>query len=153
MGYTSLIHLLGETPSLTLSIGASTWSVGSSMVAGGLVWYDAMISIIIGHLIGSLLTVWNGRGGSVYHIGVCDLFFNIGKQVIDRHFSSLFGFERRSVVGVVGSLLPFVACSIWCGLASRHTLVHCSLTLSCNVSWGKLPQSNPEHRCPAVPVP
>lgn len=41
------------------------------MVAGGLVWYDALIAIIIGHLIGSLLTVWNGRGGSVYHIGVC----------------------------------------------------------------------------------
>lgn len=41
------------------------------MVAGGLVWYHAMIAIIIGHLIGSLLTVWNGRGGSVYHIGVC----------------------------------------------------------------------------------
>jgi NCS1 family nucleobase:cation symporter-1 len=40
------------------------------MVAGGLVWYDAMIAIIIGHLIGSFLTVWNGRGGSVYHIGV-----------------------------------------------------------------------------------
>ncbi|KAE9974567.1 hypothetical protein BLS_003079 [Venturia inaequalis] len=51
------------------SWGASTWSVGSSMVAGGLIWYDAMIAIIIGHLIGSVLTVWNGRGGSIYHIG------------------------------------------------------------------------------------
>ena len=57
--------------------GASTWSVGSSMVAGGLVWYDAMIAIIIGHLIGSVLTVWNGRGGSIYHIGVCDLAFHV----------------------------------------------------------------------------
>lgn len=62
---------------LTFLIGASTWSVGSSMVAGGLVWYHAMIAIIIGHLIGSLLTVWNGRGGSVYHIGVRDLFSSI----------------------------------------------------------------------------
>ncbi len=60
-----------------IGIGASTWSVGSSMVAGGLVWYDAMIAIIIGHLIGSLLTVWNGRGGSVYHIGVRNLFLSI----------------------------------------------------------------------------
>lgn len=45
------------------------------MVAGGLVWYDAMIAIIVGHLIGSLLTVWNGRGGSIYHIGVCEIRF------------------------------------------------------------------------------
>lgn len=48
----------------------NTWSVGSSLVAGGLLWWHALLACIVGHLIASCLTVWNGRGGAVYHIGV-----------------------------------------------------------------------------------
>lgn len=39
------------------------------MVSGGLLWYHALIACIIGHGLGAGMTVWNGRGGSVYHIG------------------------------------------------------------------------------------
>lgn len=53
------------------SWGPTAWSVGSSMVAGGLLWWHALLACIVGHFIAALLTVWNGRGGAVYHIGVC----------------------------------------------------------------------------------
>jgi len=55
---------------LSESWGPTSWSVGSSMVAGGLLWWHALLACIVGHFIASLLTVWNGRGGSVYHVGV-----------------------------------------------------------------------------------
>jgi NCS1 family nucleobase:cation symporter-1 len=49
----------------------NTWAVGASLVAGGLLWWHALLACIVGHLIASGLTVWNGRAGAVYHIGVC----------------------------------------------------------------------------------
>jgi len=54
---------------LSESWGPTAWSVGSSLVAGGLLWWHALLACIVGHFIAALLTVWNGRGGSVYHIG------------------------------------------------------------------------------------
>jgi NCS1 family nucleobase:cation symporter-1 len=51
----------------------NTWSVGASLVAGGLLWWHALLACIVGHLLASILTVWNGRGGAVYHIGVCSI--------------------------------------------------------------------------------
>lgn len=48
----------------------NTWSVGASLVAGGLLWWHALLACIVGHLIASGLTVWNGRAGAIYHIGV-----------------------------------------------------------------------------------
>jgi len=54
---------------LSESWGPTAWSVGSSLVAGGLLWWHALLACIVGHFIAALLTVWNGRGGSIYHIG------------------------------------------------------------------------------------
>lgn len=53
---------------LSESWGPTAWSVGSSMVAGGLLWWHALLACIVGHILGALMTVWNGRGGAVYHI-------------------------------------------------------------------------------------
>lgn len=50
------------------SWGASTWAVGSSLVAGGLLWWHAFLAVLVGHGIASLITVWNGRSGATYHI-------------------------------------------------------------------------------------
>lgn len=50
------------------SWGASTWAVGSSLVAGGLLWWQAFLAVLVGHGIASLITVWNGRSGATYHI-------------------------------------------------------------------------------------
>ena len=41
------------------------------MVAGGLLWWHALLACIFGHIIAAGLTVLNGRGGAIYHIGVC----------------------------------------------------------------------------------
>lgn len=50
------------------SWGASTWAVGSSLVAGGLLWWQAFLAVLVGHGIASIITVWNGRAGATYHI-------------------------------------------------------------------------------------
>ncbi|KUJ13929.1 uncharacterized protein LY89DRAFT_736928 [Mollisia scopiformis] len=85
------------------SWGASTWSVGSSMVAGGLVWYDAMIAIIVGLLIGSFFLVWIratfGPWGGLIPVGIrCVLdmvWFGIqtyfGALFLDIVFQCVFG--------------------------------------------------------------
>lgn len=55
---------------LAESWAPNTWSVGSSMVAGGLLWWHALLACIVGHFLASILVVVNGRGGAIYHIGV-----------------------------------------------------------------------------------
>ncbi len=52
-------------------------------------------------------------------------------------FSSLFGFELRSVHGVVSSQSVYAVSSIWCGLESRHISGLCFLTLFSNVYSGE----------------
>ncbi|KAE9366138.1 hypothetical protein N431DRAFT_419203 [Stipitochalara longipes BDJ] len=112
------------------SWGASTWSVGSSMVAGGLVWYDAMIAIIIGHLIGSVLTVWNGRGGSIYHIG--------------------FPVWIRATFGPWGGLIPVgIRCvldMVWFGIQTYFGALFLDIVFQCvfGHSWTNMHNSLPE---------
>jgi hypothetical protein len=78
----------------------NTWSVGSSMVAGGLLWWHALLACIVGHIIAACLTVWNGRGGAIYHIG-----FPIWMRATFGMWGSLFPLACRSVLALV-----------WCGI-------------------------------------
>lgn len=100
------------------SWGASTWAVGSSLVAGGLLWWQAFLAVLVGHGIASGITVWNGRSGATYHInfptmiratfGIRGAYFPVfvrivldlvwfavqsyfGGQFLDIMFSTIFG--------------------------------------------------------------
>ncbi|KAH8888119.1 hypothetical protein GQ53DRAFT_655053 [Thozetella sp. PMI_491] len=53
---------------LSESWGATAVSVGSAMVASGLLWWQAIVACAIAHVIGAVLTVINCRSGSTYHI-------------------------------------------------------------------------------------
>lgn len=89
-----------------------------------------MIAIIIGHLIGSLLTVWNGRGGSVYHIG--------------------FPVWIRATFGPWGGLIPVgVRCildMVWFGIQTYFGALFLDIVFQCifGSSWTNLHNSLPE---------
>lgn len=102
---------------LSESWGTSAWSVGSAMVAGGLNWWHAFLAMVVGHFLASLLTTWNGRGGSMYHIGVSPkILLPISMiSLTQRRSSFLFLCDRRLVCGVrcfQSSSEPY---STWCG--------------------------------------
>ncbi|KAF2795242.1 hypothetical protein K505DRAFT_240319 [Melanomma pulvis-pyrius CBS 109.77] len=107
----------------------NTWSVGSSMVAGGLLWWHALLACIVGHFIAALLTVWNGRGGAVYHIG--------------------FPIWMRATFGMWGSLLPLACRSVlalvWCGIQTWFgaLFIDVSFCAMFGKSWINIPNKLP----------
>ncbi|OAA48431.1 Permease, cytosine/purines, uracil, thiamine, allantoin [Metarhizium rileyi] len=82
------------------SYNINTWMISSSMVIGGLSWWQAWICVWIGYSISACFIVMNGRIGAMYHIG--------------------FPVANRASFGIWGSLWPIfnraaMAC-IWYGV-------------------------------------
>jgi NCS1 family nucleobase:cation symporter-1 len=51
------------------SYNINTWMISSSMIIGGLSWWQAWICVWIGYSIAAGFIVMNGRIGATYHIG------------------------------------------------------------------------------------
>ncbi|KAF5129654.1 uncharacterized protein G6M90_00g018810 [Metarhizium brunneum] len=82
------------------SYNINTWMISSSMVVGGLSWWQAWICVWVGYSISACFIVMNGRVGAMYHIG--------------------FPVANRASFGIWGSLWPVfnraaMAC-IWYGV-------------------------------------
>lgn len=99
------------------------------MVAGGLNWWQALIAALVGHFIGAMLTIWNGRGGSVYHIG--------------------FPVWIRASFGMWGAMFPvFVRCVldlVWFSIQTYFGGLFMDVMLQCifGQSWTAIPNMLP----------
>lgn len=84
------------------SFNINTWMISSSMIVGGLSWWQAWLCVWIGYAIAGCFICMTGRIGAVYHIG--------------------FPVVNRSSFGIWGSLWPVfnraaMAC-VWYGVQS-----------------------------------
>lgn len=84
------------------SFNINTWMISSSMIVGGLSWWQSWICVWVGYAIAGLFICLTGRIGAVYHIG--------------------FPVVNRASFGIWGSLWPVfnraaMAC-IWYGVQS-----------------------------------
>jgi NCS1 family nucleobase:cation symporter-1 len=68
------------------SYNINTWMISSSMIIGGLSWWQAWICVWVGYSVSAGFIVMNGRIGAMYHIG--------------------FPVANRASFGVWGSLWP-----------------------------------------------
>lgn len=51
------------------SFNINTWMISSSMIVGGLSWWQAWLCVWIGYAIAACFICMTGRIGAVYHIG------------------------------------------------------------------------------------
>jgi NCS1 family nucleobase:cation symporter-1 len=82
------------------SININTWMIISSMVLGGLAWWEAWLCVWIGYIFTAIFICLSGRIGAIYHIS--------------------FPIVSRSSFGLFGSLWPIfnrgcMAC-VWYGV-------------------------------------
>ncbi|KAM4054565.1 purine-cytosine permease family protein [Hirsutella rhossiliensis] len=82
------------------SFNINTWMISSSMIVGGLSWWQAWLCVWIGYAVAACFIVLTGRIGAVYHIG--------------------FPVVGRASFGVWGSLWPVfnraVMACVWYGV-------------------------------------
>lgn len=84
------------------SFNINTWMISSSMIVGGLSWWQAWICVWIGYTITGIFVAMNARFGAMYHIG--------------------FPVANRSSFGIWGSLWP---------VFNRAAMGKCLLSVSC----------------------
>ena len=79
--------------------------MGSSMLAAGLKWWQAIIVVFIAHLLGGIGIALNSRAAATYHVG--------------------FPVATRTSFGMVGSIFPvLLRCAVgivWVGLGFTET--------------------------------
>ncbi|KAL1306806.1 hypothetical protein AAFC00_005463 [Neodothiora populina] len=80
------------------SYGFSTgvWSAGSSMIAIGLNWWQAIICVFIAHLLGAIGMVMHSRSAAVYHFG-----FPVSQRVPWGMIGAYFPVLVRVLVGTI----------------------------------------------------
>ncbi|POR35349.1 Putative permease C29B12.14c [Tolypocladium paradoxum] len=110
------------------SFNINTWMVSSSMIVGGLAWWQAWLCVWIGYTIAAGFIVLTGRIGAVYHIG--------------------FPVVGRSSFGIWGSLWPvfnraIMAC-VWYGVQS-YIGGHCVYLMFRSIwtSWDRATMPGP----------
>lgn len=64
----------------------STWMIAGSLIATGMNWWQALITVAVGYSICAVVLVFNGMSGAEYHVG--------------------FPVVSRSSFGLVGSYIP-----------------------------------------------
>ncbi|EXJ96161.1 hypothetical protein A1O1_01287 [Capronia coronata CBS 617.96] len=72
------------------------WSVGSSMVALGLTWYEAIICVFISHTLGAIGIAYHSRTGARWHCG-----FPVECRVSWGMYASYFPVFVRLLVGCI----------------------------------------------------
>src|SRR5688572_16094040 len=104
------------------SFNINTWMISSSMIVGGLSWWQAWLCVWIGYAIAGCFIVLTGRIGAVYHIG--------------------FPVVGRSSFGIWGSLWPvFNRSAMGKSLSrkKRNNILRTVLTQGCSVYLVRCP--------------
>ena len=89
----------------TTSLTPSSYSLGSTLVDMGLLWWHALICAIIGSFFLSIILVLNSRGPSTYHLG----FPTIVRASSGMYGSYFFIFIRISVAAIYFSVQTYFA--------------------------------------------
>lgn len=101
----------------------STYMVGSSLIALGLVWWQAIIAIICSSLISTIFIVLNSTPGAFYHLGfpIANRYtwgmYGMQFVVLNRILLSLVWYAVQSWIG--GSCVYVCVEAIWPDLESR----------------------------------
>jgi NCS1 family nucleobase:cation symporter-1 len=81
---------------LLLDTNISTYLTGSSLIALGLTWWQALISIIIGNVLAMIFIVLNSTPGAFYHLG-----FPIANRYVWGMYGSQFVVLNRILLSLV----------------------------------------------------
>ncbi|KAL1968643.1 hypothetical protein VTN77DRAFT_1469 [Rasamsonia byssochlamydoides] len=101
----------------------SSYMTGSSLIALGLTWWQAIIAIVVGNIISTLLVVLNSVPGAFYHIG-----FPVVNRYVWGMYGSSFVLWNRILLSVVwygfqawigGECVYVCLQAIWPSLESR----------------------------------
>ncbi|PHH66777.1 hypothetical protein CDD81_5909 [Ophiocordyceps australis] len=110
------------------SFNINTWMISSSMIVGGLSWWQAWICVWLGYSLSACFLVLTGRIGAVYHIG--------------------FPVVGRSSFGIWGSLWPVfnraVMACVWYGVQA-YIGGHCVYLMIRSIwkSWDRKTMQGP----------
>lgn len=105
----------------------STYLTGSSLIALGLVWWKALIAIIVGNILSMIFIVLNSTPGAFYHIG-----FPIANRYVWGMYGSAFVIYNRILLSLV-----WYAVQAWIG---GECVYVCLLAI-----WPHLEERIPNH--------
>jgi NCS1 family nucleobase:cation symporter-1 len=109
------------------SFNINTWMISSSMIVGGLSWWQAWICVWIGYTVTGVFVAMNARFGAMYHIG-----FPVANRSSFGIWGSLWPVFNRAAMGKCQSSSPHRKCfemltpacsQLVFGTESRATLV------------------------------
>lgn len=89
----------------TTSLTPSSYTLGSTLVNQGLLWWHGLICAVIGSFFLSIILVLNSRGPAVYHLG----FPTIARAAAGMYGSYFFIFIRVSVATIYFAVQTFFA--------------------------------------------
>lgn len=92
----------------TTSLTPSSYTLGSTLVSMGLLWWHGLICAIIGSFFLSIILVLNSRGPAVYHLG----FPTIVRAAAGMYGSYFFIFIRISVATIYFAVQSYFACRL-----------------------------------------
>ncbi|TVY25592.1 putative permease [Lachnellula hyalina] len=78
-----------------VSFNPVAWNTGSSMIAAGLLWWQATVAAIVGMMIMATFLVLNSRGASIYHIG-----FPVYVRICAGFYGSMWFIFVRGIVAI-----------------------------------------------------
>ncbi|BDD64249.1 hypothetical protein MAP00_009087 [Monascus purpureus] len=106
------------------SLNINTWMISSSMVQGGLSWWQSWICVWIGYFVASALVCLTGRIGAMYHISfpvACRASFGVWGSlwpVINRVGMAIIWYGVQGYIG--GRCVTVMIESIWPSYAHLH---------------------------------
>ncbi|EGV61715.1 hypothetical protein PSN45_000406 [Yamadazyma tenuis] len=92
----------------TTSLTPSSYTLGSTLVSNGLLWWHGLICAVIGSFFLSIVLVFNSRAPSVYHLG----FPTIVRAAAGMYGSYFFIFVRISVATIYFAVQTYFAGSL-----------------------------------------
>lgn len=119
----------------TTSLTPSSYTLGSTLVSMGLLWWHGMICAVVGSIFLTVILVLNSRGPSVYHMG----FPTIIRAASGMYGSYFFIFVRISVAIIYFSIQTYFAgrlmsVTLRCIFGHRWTEIPNKLPLSSKIT-------------------
>lgn len=119
----------------TTSLTPSSYTLGSTLVSMGLLWWHGLICAVIGSFFLSIILVLNSRGPAVYHLG----FPTIVRAAAGMYGSYFFIFIRVSVATIYFAVQSYFACRLGvvcmrCMFGHRWTNIKNTLPASAGIT-------------------
>ncbi|EFE44577.1 hypothetical protein TRV_00643 [Trichophyton verrucosum HKI 0517] len=121
----------------------SSYMTGSSLIALGLHWWQAIIAIVIGNLLATLFVVLNSLPGAYYHLG-----FPVVNRYVWGMYGSQFVIWNRIFLSIVNRLANSVP--VWYGFQS-YIGGQC-VYVCLKAIWPSLEQRIPNHLSPSTGI-